>query len=243
MAAIAAFLDQPTVLAEPLDEHIADPSTSDPSGIQEQIEAHNLALARQLEVPESVRLFVEELADEVAAMSDDDTLRVDPYLLVAAQRALIGSLRALDSEDVAWTRRQMRLRLEQIRQVYRDLAEGGPLYQDRPTKEIVRWLVSVVDMPQGRLAELFGVSPRSFQRWVSESDPVSPEGDDARRVRVVAAAVNHLRHALTGPGTVAWFEHPHPRLDGRRPIDLLDEVDASARLMALAASTRSHTAA
>lgn len=243
MAAIGAFLDHPVVLAEPLDEHIADPATGDPSAIQEQLAAHNLALARQREVPDSVRLLVGELADELAALPDDATLRVDPYLLVAAQRALIGSLRALDVDDPAWARRQMRVRLEQIRQVYRDLAEGGPLYQDRSTKEIARWLVSVVDMPQGRLADLFGVSARSFQRWVSESDPISPEGDDARRLRVVAAAVNHLRHVLTGPGTVAWFECPHPRLDGLRPVDLLDEVDASARLMALAASTRSHTAA
>lgn len=243
MAAIAAFLDQPIALADPFDEHVADPATGDPVAIQEQLAAHNLALARQAEIPESVRLLVEELADEVAALPDDAALRVDPYLLVAAQRALIGSLRALDADDPAWARRQMRVRLEQIRQVYRDLAEGGPLYDGRSTKEIARWLASVVDMPQGRLADLFGVSARSFQRWVSESDSVAPEGEDARRLRVVAAAVNHLRHALTGPGTVAWFERPHPRLDGLRPIDLLDEVDASTRLRALAASTRSHTSA
>jgi putative toxin-antitoxin system antitoxin component (TIGR02293 family) len=243
MAAVAAFVEEPTALAEPLDEFVIDPAVGDPSAIVENLEAHNLALAREREIPESVRLLVEELADELAALPDEATLRVDPYLLLAAQRALIGSLRALDSDDPAWARRQMRVRLEQIRQVYRDLAEGGPLYEDRSAKEIARWLASVVDVPQARLAELFGVSPRTFQRWVSESDPIAPEGDDARRLRVVAGVVNHLRHALTGPGTVAWFERPHPRLDGKRPLDLLDEVDAPGRLTALAASTRSHTAA
>lgn len=243
MAAVGAFLEEPTTLAGPLDEYVADPALSDANAIMESIEAHNLALAKEREIPDSVRLLVEELADELAALPDETTLRVDPYLLLAAQRALIGSLRALDSDDPASARREMRTRLEQMRQVYRDLAEGGPLYEDRSAKEIAAWLASVVDVSQARLAELFGVSPRTFQRWVSESDPVAPEGDDARRVRVVAGIVNHLRHALTGPGTIAWFERPHPRLGGKRPLDVLDEVDAPARLSALAASTRSHTAA
>lgn len=242
MAAVAEFLEQPVTLAEAGEAPLSNPAI-DPGAWQEVIDQGNLALARETEIPDSVRLLVEELADQVAALPQDATLRVDPYLLLAAQRALIGSLRALDSDDPAEARRQMRVRLEQLRQVYRDLAEGGPLYEDRSAKEIARWLDVVLDVSQVRMAELFGVSARTFQRWISPTDPVGPEGDDARRLRIAAAVINHLRHALTGPGAVAWFERPNPRLDGGRPIDLLNEADAPARLVALAASVRSSTAA
>lgn len=219
------------------------PAGGDPEALRDAIHEHNLVLARSRGIPESVRLFVDDLADEFVALPDDAPLAVDPYLFLAAQRAVIGALRALESDDQAAARSELRVRLEQVRQVFRDLAEAGPLYQDRPAKEIARWLAEVLDAPQARVAELFGVSPRTFQRWISESDSVGPEGEDARRVRVIAALVNHLRHALTGPGVLAWFKEPHPRLEGKRPSDLLETADALPRLSALAASTRSHSAA
>jgi uncharacterized protein (DUF2384 family) len=216
---------------------------SDSQAIEHEIERRNLLLAGQSEIPDDLRFFVDELADQLIDLPENAALRVDPYLLVAAQRALIGSLRALDSDDTSWARRQMRIRLEQLRQVYRDLAEGEAVYEDRPAKHVARWLGEVLDTSQARLAELLGVSARTFQRWVSKTDPVGPEGEDARRVRVLARAANHLRHVLTGPGVVRWFEAPNPQLGGRRPIDLLDDPDGASRLATLAASARSHTAA
>jgi len=242
MAAVAAFIDEPTVLGEPLDAAVA-PGVADAASVRDLLAEHNLALARTSEISESLKLLVEELADEVAALPSNASLRVDPYLVLAAQRALIGSLRALDLEDESAARREMRVRLEQMRQVYRDLAEGAPIYEDRPIKDVVRWVDSVVDVPQARLADVLAVSARTLQRWISHSDSAAPEGDDARRVRIVAAVVNQLRHALTGPGVVRWFEQPHPRLGGQRPVELLDDIEALGRLTGLAASTRSHTAA
>ncbi|MEK6252336.1 MAG: antitoxin Xre/MbcA/ParS toxin-binding domain-containing protein [Actinomycetota bacterium] len=243
MAAIAPFLEKPVALADPFEEPMLTPAISNPEAIRDEIEKRNLELARQSEIPDDLGLFIDELADQISALPDDASLRVDPYLLLAAQRALIGSLRALDSDDVAWARKQMRVRLEQMRQVYRDLAEGGPVYEDQPANEIARWLDDVLDVPQARLAQLFGVSARTFQRWISASDSVGPEGEDARRVRVVARVVNHLRHVLTGPGVVRWFEHPNPQLEGGTPLDLLDDPEGANRLDTVAASARSHTAA
>lgn len=242
MAAVAALIQEPTGLDEPFDAAIAQ-GVGDAASVRDLLAEHNLALASAREIPEGLKLLVEELADELAALPSGASLRVDPYLVLAAQRALIGSLRALDLEDEAAARREMRVRLEQMRQVYRDLAEGAPIYEDRPIKDVVRWVDSVVDVPQARLAEVLAVSPRTLQRWVSYSDSAAPDGDDARRVRIVAAVVNQLRHALTGPGVVRWFEQPHPRIGRRRPVELLDDVDALGRLTGLAASTRSHTAA
>jgi len=203
----------------------------------------NLRLARETEIPADLRLDLEQLADRISAYTGEAPGEVDPYLLLSAQSALIGALRALDSSDPAAARLEMRARLEQMRHVFRDIAEGGPLYEERSARDIARWLAAVLDTSQSSLAELLGVSARTFQRWISETGPGGPQGEDARRVHVVAQIANHLRHALTGPGVVRWFEQSHPQLDGRRPLDLLDDPQATELLTTLAAGARSHTGA
>lgn len=215
----------------------------DPAAIEEEIRAKNLRLARESEISEDLRLYLEQLADNVAALTGGASTDIDPYLLLAAQAALIRALRLLDSDDPATARREMRTRLEQMRQVFRDIAEGGPLYEDKSAREIAQWLAAVLNAPQGSLAELLGVSTRTLQRWISESGSTGPDGEDARRIRVVARIVNHLRHALTGPGVLRWFQLAHPQLGGQRPLDVLVEPHAAALLTTLAASSRSHTAA
>lgn len=240
MAAIAPLISEPSTLEEGLQ---VNPDVVDPGAIEHQIAEHNLRLAAAEEIPKSVRLFVEELADDLAALPVNATLRIDPYLLVALQQSMLASLRALDSPDHSGARRELRIRLEQLRQVYRDLADAKPIYEDRPPKALVKWIGEVVNVPQARLAALFGVSPRTFQRWLSESDESAPVGDDARRVRLVANLVAHLRHALTGHGVLDWLQRPHPQLGGRSPGELLDEPEALSQLTRLAASTRSTLAA
>lgn len=214
----------------------------EPGSIDGEIARRNVQLAEQDEIPDDLRFFVDELADQLIGVPDDAALRVDPYFLVSAQRALLGAMRALDSDDRLWARRQLRIRLEQLRQVYRDIAEGEMVYEDRPAKEVAVWLASVLEVSQARLAELAGVSARTFQRWLSEGG-TGPEGEDARRLRTIARATNHLRHVLTGPGVVRWFEQANPQLDGRRPLDLLADPGAAAQLSTLAASARSQSAA
>lgn len=211
--------------------------------LEREIAERGDLLATRATISDDLRFFVDELADELLKAPAGVPLRVDPYFLLSAQRALIGSLRALDSDDSSQARRQMRVHLEQLRQVYRDLAEGDVVYDDRPPKEVAQWLAAILDVSQARLAELVGVSARTFQRWVSDTDRVGPEGEDARRLRVIATAANHLRHVLTGPGVVRWLEEPNAALEGRRPLDLLDDPTEAVRIPTLAASGRSHTAA
>jgi putative toxin-antitoxin system antitoxin component (TIGR02293 family) len=242
MAAASPLLLAPIVLDDPF-QHELTPDLVDPATIAADIAEQNLLLARTADIPESVRLFVEGLADDLAVLPYDATLRTDPYLLVALQKSLLAGLRALEHPDPQVARRELRVRLEQLRQVYRDLADARPVNADRPVKELVRWLVEVLDVPQGTLAELFGVSPRTFQRWVSATDVNEPVGEDARRVRIVANVVGHLRHVLTGQGALEWLERPHPLLGGRAPRDLLHDADALPHLTRLAASTRSSTSA
>jgi hypothetical protein len=242
MAAVAPLLLESTLLEEPVSSAV-EPSLADPAQIEREIGEQNLLLARSREIPASLRFFVEGLADDLATLPVQATLRTDPYLLVALQKSLLASLRALESPDPQQARRELRVRLEQLRQVYRDLADARPVYEGRPAKELVRWLVEVLEVPQARLAEVFEVSPRTFQRWASDSDESAPAGEDARRVQIVANLVSHLRHALTGAGVVDWLTKPHPLAAGRAPRELLNEPDALVTLTSLAASTRSSTAA
>jgi uncharacterized protein (DUF2384 family) len=238
MAAVASLLSDPPGLEELLLGEL-EPDSVDPARVEHEIAEHNLLLAGSPEIPDSVRFFVEGLADDISLLPLDATLRIDPYLLVALQKSLLAALRALENHDLDAARAELRVRLEQLRQVYRDLADVRPIYEDRPAKELVRWLVEVLDVPHARLAELFGVSSRTFQRWASETEESEPTGAEARRVRIVAHLVGHLRHALTGEGALEWFERPHPMAGGRTPRELLDDPDAVAQLTRLAASARS----
>lgn len=214
----------------------------DAATIEGELRARNLDLARRTEIPDDLRQYFEQLADEIDALAWGGHADIDPYLLISAQSALNHAMRLFYAPSPAEARREMRTRLEQMRQVFRDIAEGGPLYQDTSAKEIARWLADVLDTSQASLAELLGVSTRTFQRWISDTDS-GPDGEDARRVRVVAKIANHLRHAMTGPGVVRWFQLPHPQLGGRLPLDLLDDPHAADELTTLAASARSQTAA
>lgn len=241
MSALAPFLAESPALEDLVDLGVR--VRIDPAILEQELAEQNLILARAREIPDAVRYYVEDLADDVAQHSIEATLRTDPYLLVAMQQSLLAAVRALENPRPEQARRELRVRLEQLRQVYRDLADARPVFEDRPAKELARWLAQVLDVPHARLAELLDVSPRTFQRWVSETDSSEPAGDDARRVRLVANMVGHLRHALTGRGVVEWFERPHPLIDGRAPKELLDDPDALTQLTRLAASTRSAIAA
>jgi hypothetical protein len=211
--------------------------------LSERLGAANRALAGSRAIPDDVRALVSELADGMADLDADAAAHADPYLVVALQGAALGALRALDHDDPAEARRRLRYRLEQMRHVFRDLAAGQPVAEDRPAKEVARWLVGAVDVPQRRLADLLGVRERTFQRWISDTEPSRPEGDDARRLRIVARIAAHLRHSLTGPGVVGWFERPRTELGGKAPAALLDDPDAVARLLTLASGARSSAAA
>lgn len=202
----------------------------------------NAQLAESLETPVDVVELVQSLADTLAADGGEGLEAWDPYLVIQLQRAALGAERAL-AYDEPQRRNELRVRLEQMRQVFRDAAAAEPVSDQRSPKEIAQWLEETVRVPQQRLADLLGVDRRTYQRWVSPGASSQPSGADEHRLRVVARLVNHLRHALTPIGVIGWFERERLELDGRAPRDLLNEPDALPRLEALARGTRSQIAA
>ena len=167
---------------------------------------------------------------------------VDPYLAEGLLGGAVVCLKALRDDDVARSRRELRLGLEQVRQALRDVLAEHPVSADQSAKAVARWLADTVSVPQAEVARILDVSPRTFQRWLSETDTAAPTGDDEMRLRIVARLVNHLRHSFTGPGALRWLERPHPQLGDRPPISLLGDEATYPALTQLAARARSMVA-
>lgn len=208
-----------------------------PSLLAHEIGAAQRALAQERKTPAEVIDLVGALVD---AASSGALERHDPYLVIGVQRAAIRALRALELEDPE-RRRELRVALEQMRHGFRDMAGGRPVAEDVPAKAVAQWLAGSLDVSSAALAELIGVQRRTFERWVSP-DGTRPRGDEAGRLRVVARIANHLRHAVTGPGVVEWFERPRRALGGRAPKELVGDPDMVPELTTLAAGLRSSSA-
>jgi transcriptional regulator with XRE-family HTH domain len=161
---------------------------------------------------------------------------IDLYFLLALQSAALRAQDALSKTDPE-RRHALRICLEQWRQVFRDIAEGDPISEERKANELSAWILTTLGVPMGQIASLVGVSPRSYQRWVSSES--SPRPDEERRLRLIAHVASNLRHMMTGPGVVQWFAQPRRELKGRRPLDLLDDPSDAPRLIMMAASARS----
>lgn len=187
--------------------------------------------------------LVHDLADAIAVGDQNELAMVNPWLWIRVQGAALRAQAALRDEDPR-RRRQLRLALEQMRFLFARIAEREPIGEDRSASDVARWIeLTLPSVSQSHKAALLGVSPRTYQRWVSEREATTPTGRDERRLRVVARLVNQLRHSLTGPGVVDWFEHPRADLDGASPADVLDDPSRLESLLAAAAASRGNVAA
>ena len=215
-----------------------------PAAVADQLAGANRRLAHAQATPAEVVAVVADLADAIAAGSDEGGVAaVNPWLWIAVQQAALRAQSALRRDDPA-RRRALRLALEQLRFLFARIADRAPVGEDRPSTEIARWLDDgLATVSQQRKAELLGVGLRTYQRWIAERNATTPGAADDRRLRVVARLVNQLRHSLTAPGVVDWFEHPRADLGGARPADLLGDPDRLEQLLGAAAASRGNVAA
>jgi hypothetical protein len=212
-----------------------------PAAVEHELAEANRRLARERETPASVVGVVEDVADAIAAGQERDLAAVNPWLWIQVQGAALRAQAALRQKEPR-RRREVRLALEQLRFLFARIAEREPIGEDQPATDVARWLETTLpSVSQQRKAQLLRVSLRTYQRWVSAT--TTPSGDEERRLRVVARLVNQLRHSLTGPGVVEWFERPRADLDSASPADALDDPDRLEHLLAAAAASRGNVAA
>jgi hypothetical protein len=214
-----------------------------PALIARELGQANSRLSKERETPASVVGLVGEVADAIAGEDEGSIALVNPWLWIKLQSAAIRAQSALREQDPD-RRRQLRLALEQMRFLFARIADREPIGEDQPSHEIALWLdATLASVNQVRKAELLHVSPRTYQRWVSTQEAVQPSGEDERRLRIVARIVNQLRHSLTAPGVVEWFEHPRADLEGATPANVLDDPEKLELLISAAAASRGNIAA
>lgn len=214
-----------------------------PSVVAHDLGEANRRLAREVETPASVVGLVEGISDAIAADDEHELSIVNPWLWIRVQRAALRAQAALREDDPR-RRRQLRLALEQLRFLFARIAEREPIGEERPVTEVARWLEATLpSVAQPRKAALLGVGLRTYQRWISDREASVPSAEDERRLRVVARIVNQLRHSLTGPGVIDWFEYPRADLAGARPAEVLDDPGRLELLLAAAAASRGNVAA
>lgn len=118
------------------------------------------------------------------------------------------------------------VRAEQLRHIIRDAIDGHVTGIGRNSADVMgrlrEWLPTV---SLRSLADLLGRSDRQVQRWAAQDTP------PAHRLDLVTRLVALLRYSWTEEGIVAWFYRARPELDGKRPIDLLDDPNMEVDLL------------
>jgi uncharacterized protein (DUF2384 family) len=211
----------------------------DPATAASEIQRLNDQLAREPGIPEHIGAAVREIAAGIDRTDLQRWEAIDPRHAVIVLHSAVSAQRAIDEPTSPAARDQLRIALESLRQSLAAIAEREPVSDERSPKELVHWLAARTEVPQAKLADLLGVSARQLQRWLSPTEKAQPEGEEARKVRMVARIVNQLRFALTPAGTIDWFGWPRSDLGNRRPADLLDDPAHEPTLLMIASAMRS----
>ena len=206
-----------------------------PAEVAAAVDALNDRLAAEAHVPPAIADQVGRFAAAVRATSIERWTAADPYLALLVHRAVLDAQAAAEDES----RDSLRIALERFSHALAALGEAEQAGDERTPKELARWLVSAVEVPQRDLADLLGVDLRRFQRWISARERTRPEGEEARRLRALARLAGQLRHAFTPAGVVAWFDWPRPEWGGATPRELLPDPLRLPDLLLAAGSMRS----
>jgi len=135
--------------------------------------------------------------------------------------------RPLDSVD------NFMVHAEAVRHIIRDALDGQPAGDESDAKALLAGISERLPrVSRKEQAKLIDISERQMQRIAKDG------GRASRRLQLVARLVALLWRAWTPEGTIAWFYRARPDLDGRLPIDVLDDPDYERALMLAARQGR-----
>jgi hypothetical protein len=210
---------------------------TDPGDLGRRVAALNQELAREREIPGRIASAVDEIVGSISRLHRDQWLGMSQDLATHVLTAVIDAQRALRGEGLS-ARNSLRSALGRLSQALLLIAEGRAVSPDRNPKELARWLVETVDVPQREIASVLRVPLRTFQRWASPTESSQPEGEDADKLRMLAMVVNQLRFSLSGTGIIRWLGVTNAWLDGKRPRSLLGDPLQQPRLVRAARALR-----
>jgi len=201
-------------------------------GLQEALEAAAHSNALDVDLLQRLATTAREAA---ARLNQDLPIHVDPDARDEIRRRLIDlltlapsdDLRPLDVADLAL------VQAEAVRHVMRDLLDEQPPTELRRAGAAIAMLEAwLPSLTLSELSGLVGLSERQIQRRRRDEATSTP------RLQIVTRLVAILRHAWSDQGVYLWFTRPRPDLDGRAPVDLLDDPARERSLLIAARSGR-----
>ncbi len=148
--------------------------------------------------------------------------------------AIVQSVLAYDPKHPLDSYEQTLLRLEAIRHVIRDVLDQRAA-GEHDARLLIKGLEAALPHVGRRdLARLLGMSERSIQRILRNTD----HGTPGRRLVLVARLVEQLRRDWTEEGVVAWLSRPRAALGGRAVLDVVDDPACEHQILALARAGR-----
>jgi hypothetical protein len=161
---------------------------------------------------------------------------LDPGALAEIRGHLINGLEALNEIDESQPLDSIDnfvVHAEAVRHIVRDALDGQAKGDEYDAGELLEGLsMQLPGVTRKELSGLLGVGERQVQRLAKGGSKPSD------RLRLVSRLVAPLWRAWTPAGVVAWFYRPRRDLDGKRPIDVLDDPEYERSLMTAARQGR-----
>lgn len=155
---------------------------------------------------------------------------IDPQALAEIRGHLIDGLEALfelDEDRPLDSVDSFVVHAEAVRHIVRDALDGQPDGDESSARELLEGLMKQLPgVSRKELGELIGVGDRQVQRLSK-----SPDRAPSRRLQLVARLVALLWRSWTPAGVVAWFYRRRGELEGKAPIDVLDDPNWERELM------------
>jgi transcriptional regulator with XRE-family HTH domain len=176
--------------------------------------------------------FLQDLDTFLGSMTISRRDAMNPHLLQSLENGARKAALALAIED----RSSLRMGLEAVRVAFRDFhAESASASTTDPADAVALINTVLAEINAQDVADLLGVSARSWTRWLKGAD-VGAEHID--RVRAIAAALIHLRWSFYPSGIMSWFTRPHAQLDEHTPMAALDDPTKLSAVVSAAAGSR-----
>jgi hypothetical protein len=179
--------------------------------------------------PEYVKRFIETAQRLSSQVHREVPPDLDPAALAEIRGRLIDGLQAINALDETRPLDAVDLfvvHAEAVRHIVRDALDGQPDGDESDARQLLDGISRrLPGVSRKELGQLIGVGERQVQRLSKDG------GAPSRRLQLVARLVSLLFRAWTPGGVVAWFYRRRDDLEGKAPIDVLDDVDFERGLM------------
>jgi transcriptional regulator with XRE-family HTH domain len=162
---------------------------------------------------------------------------LDPQALAEIRGHLLDGLEALhrlDEDQPLNSIDEFLVQAEAVRHIVRDALDGQPAGDESDAGRLLAGIMErLPGVTRKELGDLLGISDRQVQRLMKDEGRAP-----SRRLQLVARLVALLWRAWTARGVVAWFYRKRPDLEGKAPIDVLEDAAFERDLMLAARKGR-----